>query len=247
MKKNQGLTLIELLIAVAIIAVLLLVTLSFYRSQMQRGRDGRRKADLAKVQKVLEDYLNDHICYPDTLDCNNDFSPYLSTIPCDPLNSGNHIYFYSVSSTESCKKWYKIFTTLEYNADPIIAEINCEPSTCGPYNYLVASPNVETTERQLGEIYPWGEPEPTATPVPTNTPVPSNTPTPLNTPTPVNTPTPTLTPTPTPPCPGGWHTCIDQGGKCNKIENYLPGAVCSSTCDAGSGPCTAITCSPSCI
>ena len=232
---NKGLTLIELLIAIAIIAVLLLITLSLYRSQMQRGRDGRRKADLAKVQKALEDYMNDHICYPNTLDCRNDFSPYLSLVPCDPLNTGNNIYFYSVSGTESCKKWYKIFTTLEYSKDPIIEKIGCTSVTCGAYNYLVSSPNVESTKRQLGEIYPWGEPSPTPTLVPTPTP---------GGPTPTSGPS---TPTPIPPCPAGWHTCIDQGGKCNVIPSYLPGAVCNTTCNAGSGSCSATSCSPSCI
>jgi len=261
---NKGLTLIELLIAIAIIAVLLLITLSLYRSQMQRGRDGRRKADLAKVQKALEDYMNDHICYPNTLDCRNDFSPYLSLVPCDPLNTGNNIYFYSVSGTESCKKWYKIFTTLEYSKDPIIEKIGCTSVTCGAYNYLVSSPNVESTKRQLGEIYPWGEPSPTPTLVPTPTsggPTPTLVPTPTpggptptsgpSTPTPTpGGPTPTSgpsTPTPIPPCPAGWHTCIDQGGKCNVIPSYLPGAVCNTTCNAGSGSCSATSCSPSCI
>jgi len=261
MRNNKGLTLIELLVAVAIIAVLLLITLSLYRSQMQRGRDGRRKADLAKIQKIFEDYLNDHICYPecypDSTECSVDLSSYISEIPRDPINSGNNIYFYSVSGANSCKKWYKIFTTLEYNKDPIIKKIGCIPTTCGPYNYVVSSPNVETTKRQLGEIYPWGEPSPTPTSAPTLTPTPTSGPTPTNTPT--STPTPTSsgptptstpstpTPTPIPPCPSGWHTCIDQGGKCNIIPSYLPGAVCSSTCNAGSGPCSAISCSSSCI
>lgn len=245
MRNNKGFTLIELLITIAIIAILLLVTLSLYRSQMERGRDGRRKADLAKIQKVLEDYLNDNICYPDSLECNTDFSPYFSSVPCDPINSNNNIYFYSVSEDSSCKKWYKIFTTLEYSQDPIITKIGCTPATCGPYNYLVSSPNVEGTTRQLGEIYPWGESSPT--PIPTNTPIPNVTNTPTPTPTPTNIPTPVNTPTPTPPCPGGWFTCIDQQGKCNKIQDYVPGAVCSSTCDSGAGICTATNCSRSCI
>ena len=52
-----GFTLIELLISVAIIGILILTTLSLYNLQLRKGRDSRRKADLAKIQKVLEDYL----------------------------------------------------------------------------------------------------------------------------------------------------------------------------------------------
>lgn len=232
MNNRKGFTLIELLIAVAIIGILILATLSLYRLQLLKGRDARRKADLVKIQKVLEDYLNDHICYPESLECGSDFSPYLSSVPCDPVNVNNNIYFYSISQDTNCKKWYKIFTTLEYDKDPIIKKIGCTPEFCGPYNYLVSSPNVESLKRQLGEIYPWGEPSPTPIPtlVPTNTSVPTRT----------NTPTPTPI---IPSCPGGWFTCIGEQGHCNISYEGAPGAVCSSTCNN----CKAISCSdPTC-
>lgn len=242
--KKKGLTLIELLIAVSIVGILILAALLAYRLQLMKGRDARRKADLAKLQRVLEDYLNDNVCYPESLECGQDFSPYLSSVPCDPLNVGANIYYYSVAQEGECKKWYKIFTRLENEKDPAIKKIGCTVESCGPFNYLVSSPNVEVLVQQPGESYP---PAPPGVPIPTSTPAPTPSPSVSPTPTPSVTPTPTLppgtTPTPTPTCDIGWFTCVDQGGKCNYIGSWQPGAVCDSTCNE----CTASGCSPDCL
>jgi len=245
---RKGFTLIELLIVLTIIGLLILAALWTYRLQVFKGRDAKRKADLGKIQRVLEDYLNDHVCYPETLECGLDFAPYLSQIPCDPVNSENHIYYYSVSAEEGCKKWYKIFTTLEYQKDPIIAKIGCTPETCGAFNYLIGSPNVEVLTSQLGEIFPPPYPPGVPTPSPGGSPSPSISPTPTGSPTASPSPTPTGSSTPTPsasPCPGGWFTCLGQGGKCNYIGEYQEGAVCNNTCNF----CAARGCSayPSCL
>jgi len=230
-KTRRGFTLIELLIVLTIIGLFILAALWTYQLQVFKGRDAKRKADLGKLQRVLEDYLNDHVCYPETLECGSDFAPYLPQVPCDPVNSAEHIYYYSVSSEEGCKKWYKIFTTLEYQKDPVIAKIGCTSETCGAFNYLVSSPNVEVLVGQLGEIFPPPYPPGVPTPVPgggSPMPTSSASPTPSGSP----TPTGTLTPTPSsPPCTAGWHSCLGQGGKCNYVGTYREGAVCSETCN----------------
>jgi len=253
--KSRGFTLIELLIVLTIIGLFILAALWTYQLQVFKGRDAKRKADLGKLQRVLEDYLNDHVCYPETLECGSDFAPYLSQIPCDPVNSKGHIYYYSVSSEEGCKKWYKIFTTLEYQKDPIIAKIACTSETCGAFNYLVSSPNVEVLTSQLGEIfpppYPPGVPTPSpgVSPSPSISPTPSASPTPSGGPTSSPSPTPTPTPIPTPtgvPCLEGWHSCIADGsGFCNVTYEGAPGAVCSRDCNL----CAARGCRayPSCL
>lgn len=232
-KIRRGFTLIELLIVLTIIGLFILAALWTYQLQVFKGRDAKRKADLGKLQRVLEDYLNDHVCYPETLECGSDFAPYLSQIPCDPVNSAEHIYYYSVSSEEDCKKWYKIFTTLEYPKDPVIAKIGCTPDTCGAFNYLVSSPNVEVLVGQLGEIFPPPYPPGVPTPGPGGgSPSLSGSPAPSGSPTSSPSPTPSGSPTPSPsPCPGGWFTCLSQGGKCNYIGTYREGAVCNETCN----------------
>lgn len=246
-KDKKGFTLIELIVVLAVLGILMLVLIFAYQGQLMKARDGKRKADLAKLQQVLEDYLNDKICYSPTLICGQDFAPYLSSVPCDPINKGTNIYYYSVSQTDSCKKWYKIFTNLENKDDPIINKIGCPtpPSTqCGPFNYVVTSPNVETLVQQAGEVYPPAPPLPSPTPISTPTPTPGGGGTPTPTPTPggaTPTPTPTSAPTPTPTptvCPK-WFSCVGQGGRCNYIGGtYQPGAVCNSGCNS----CTASGC-----
>jgi prepilin-type N-terminal cleavage/methylation domain-containing protein len=71
MKKTQqeGFTLIEILIVVAIIAILASVTLIGLGPTQQAGRDSRRISDLHEVQTALELYYNKCGFYPGTADC----------------------------------------------------------------------------------------------------------------------------------------------------------------------------------
>jgi len=169
---------IEALVIVTAIGILAAMVVFAAKMQITKGRDARRKSDLEKIQKVLEDYMNDNGCYPDSLSCGVDFKPYLSVIPCDPINNSYFNYFYSYDGNESCKSWYKIYTKLEYNKDPIIEKVGCKDG-CGPsdnYNYWVSSPNMNKAEQTAGELW-WPEiggavstPTPTSTPIPTLSP-----------------------------------------------------------------------------
>jgi len=251
---------IEALIVVATIGILGALAIFAAKLQIAKGRDARRKSDLAKIQKALEDYMNDNGCYPDALSCGVDFKPYLSVLPCDPINNSYFNYFYSYDQNESCKSWYKIYTRLEYIKDPIIEKVGCKDG-CGPsnnYNYWVSSPNMNKVERAEGEVW-WPEiggvvssPTPTITSTPTPT-VPSGvTLTPSPTPTSTPTPTPTLsagttpTPIPTPTCePNRW-ACFATGNPSDPGEcrPFWPWPICNqwkcpstygiSDCGAGS-------------
>lgn len=150
-RKNFGFTLIELLIVTATIGILVVLSFFTYKTQIAKGRDSKRKSDLAKIQRAFEDYMNDKGCYPNPEEvttnykiCGQNFSPYLNILPCDPLNNSRHNFFYSYDENQSCKKWYKIYAKLEYEKDPIIEKVGCKEG-CGPgnnYNYWVSSPNM---------------------------------------------------------------------------------------------------------
>lgn len=73
MKKN-GFTLTELLVVMAIIAILAGLTLTGYQVARKAARDGRRKSDLEQVRSALE------MCRTDT-----------GSYPAGPLYSGNNI------------------------------------------------------------------------------------------------------------------------------------------------------------
>ena len=62
--KKTGFTMIELLVVVSIIVVLSAAGFSSYRIANKKARDGRRKADLSKVQTSLEMYRSDVGQYP---------------------------------------------------------------------------------------------------------------------------------------------------------------------------------------
>ena len=141
--KKDGFSMIELLTAVAIIAILILVFMFAMRNQTARGNDAKRKADLENIKISFEDYYNDNDCYPPetTLDVCGDesFQPYLNKIPCDP-QSGDPYAYEPVSGCGG----YRAYTVLEDSNDPVIEKIGCNGlEGCGAasgveYNYGIA-------------------------------------------------------------------------------------------------------------
>lgn len=226
----------ELLVVIAIIGILAALLIFGVRTQLAKGRDAKRKSDLAKIQMALEDYLNDNLCYPEQAElveadlhiCGKPFAPYLFELPCDPTDNTWYNYFYSpVVTTGPCKGMYKIFTKLEFDKDPIIAEVGCGPNEecpdggCGPscnYNYWIGSPNVTEVAQLPGEYWPEIPGIPTPPPGGTPTPPPGASPTPTPTPGDCEPPNqPAIGPggiclpfIPCIWCSGGW-VCINQG------------------------------------
>lgn len=146
---------------IVILAIVLLVTLNPW-TQINKGHDSKRKQELIQLSKTLEDYYNDKQCYPKPNEvcynssagvtcniCGNEttspsFSPYLTRLPCDPRQPLKK-YLYQVDNS-SCPTWYRIYTTLATQSDPIITSVGCQ-NGCGPspdfsYNYGVSSPNI---------------------------------------------------------------------------------------------------------
>lgn len=140
---SSGMTLMETLIIVALIALLASAFLASanYFSQINKGKDAKRKSDLAMLKIKLEDYYNDHNRYPQASEmsaCKVALAPYLNFIPCDPDGSA---YLYEV---DDVGQWYRIYARLKYTKDPVIASLGCS-SGCGPngaYNYGVTSNNI---------------------------------------------------------------------------------------------------------
>jgi len=92
--KNKGFTLIELLVVIAIIGILSSVVLASLNSARQKGRDGRRIADLKQLQLALELSYDANGTYPSALSEANLVTPgYISVVPVDP-SGGTAAYGY---------------------------------------------------------------------------------------------------------------------------------------------------------
>lgn len=64
MKTKQGFTLVEILVVVAIIAVLVGIVGGNFIGSRIRARDSERKSALSQLQKALELYISDYNFYP---------------------------------------------------------------------------------------------------------------------------------------------------------------------------------------
>ena len=108
--KNKGFTIVELIVVIAIIAILATIIITSVNQFQAKARDAKRIADMSQVMKALEIYRSENSQYPDTDndDCggwdvgNRDYlflngrlPNIMPTPPRDPTATGNCSgYFY---------------------------------------------------------------------------------------------------------------------------------------------------------
>lgn len=66
-RRSAGFTMIEILVVVAIIALLTTIGIISYNSTQKRARDGKRKADLEQIRSALVLYRTDNGIYPTSI------------------------------------------------------------------------------------------------------------------------------------------------------------------------------------
>ena len=178
MTRKNGFTLAELLIVIAIIAILIVLGLMNVGGQRIKANDVKRKTDVYKLKNAIEEYHNDHDTFPPegTISCGGaGLVPYLAEIPCDPKNPTARISYGYVPSTAT--GGYRVCTILEDVSDPAITDAGCGGTDgCGVgggYNYCLASGTtasaVGTTDQAAGGTTPTPTPGgsiPTPTPTP---------------------------------------------------------------------------------
>ena len=105
--KNKGFTLIEMLIVIAIIAILSSVFLIGLKGFRGSAYDSRRLSDLQKVAGYIELYYNKNRVYPNVStwkDLTADLQEIgINNVPNDPLYNdanGGPNYFYGVDSND---------------------------------------------------------------------------------------------------------------------------------------------------
>lgn len=138
MKRNkQGFTLIEILVAVSIIALLTVLGVTNFMVANKKARDGKRQGDLEQIKAALEIYRADQRDYPTTAEwpgaggtLSSGTSTYMQNIPDDPTTSRDY-YYASNGST------YVLCASLELSS----AGVPTGCVTCGEdCNYKITDP-----------------------------------------------------------------------------------------------------------
>ncbi len=133
-KTPNGFTLGEILVVVTLIVILGLASLIGLNphAQFLRGHDTVRRDNLAKLKTALENYYNDHSCYPEksvlTQCGSNALQPYLDKVLCDPATKEPYTV-YTTPIDSSCPQKYAIYTTLSMTNDPKSNNIYYCPNT----------------------------------------------------------------------------------------------------------------------
>lgn len=168
MSHKKGFTLIEVLIVVAILAILTLMAIFSLSNQRDKATDAKSKADLARLKIAFEDYYNDHNCYPpDTWFDNADdcgtpqLAPYLAQIPCDPRTGEPYVL---ETDGSSCGDWFKLYAQLTQTASDPSSLALCGPGGSSLGTYGVSSSNTSVTIDCSAISTPSSTPVPTVPP-----------------------------------------------------------------------------------
>ena len=173
-KNQKAFTLLELLVVMAIMALLVGLGLRTFGSVQQKSRDGRRKQDIQSISKALELYYNDYKHYPyasagKILGCGenaaeecewgdvwqNTTNQTLSMAKM-PLDPGGSQYFYLADAQGQTFRLFAYLENLE--DDAVVKNVDGEPAyysgtscriidyvlTANTCNYIVMSSNTTT-------------------------------------------------------------------------------------------------------
>lgn len=145
-----GFTLAEVLIAVALVALIFFAVIANWKRQINRGYDALRKKHLTDIKRAFEEYYNDKGCYPDASvmneldDCGSaNLAPYLATMPCDPISKIPYKYVEVLNDQGQPCGGFRVFAGLQDTGDTDIGRLGCNGVTgCGygpEYNYGISS------------------------------------------------------------------------------------------------------------
>ena len=110
---RRGFTLIELMVVIAIIAILSGILLANFTAARSKSRDGQRISDISQIQLALAGYFNQCNQYPTTItlpsgnptDTNCpagiNLSAFISKVPTPPAGAGQTAYSYVLGYASS--------------------------------------------------------------------------------------------------------------------------------------------------
>jgi len=147
---RQGFTLIEILIAIAIIAILTAIGIVSYGSVNRRARDAKRFGDIEQIRSALEMYRSDKGYYPavntsgfdsaaNLNDALNTSGGYIPVIPADPQNTV-HSYYYAASNLDGVSGNYYGYCLCSYLETQETTTSSCADTLPAACKYGVRNP-----------------------------------------------------------------------------------------------------------
>jgi prepilin-type N-terminal cleavage/methylation domain-containing protein len=132
-KRNQGFTIVELLIVIVVIGILALLVITTYSGIQAKARNSKRASDIATIQTQLEAFFQNKGYYPSLADMNQtSSSTWLKdnmksldpTALSDPSDTSNQKL---ANTTDPSKKYGYVVTTSD--------DQSCESddTTCAKY------------------------------------------------------------------------------------------------------------------
>jgi prepilin-type N-terminal cleavage/methylation domain-containing protein len=126
---RHGFTLMELLIVISLIGMLLAVGYTNWATQIKRANDARKKGNIYRMKQVLENYVNDHGCYPAVAQmqsCDGQNTLFINyNMPSVPCDDGGKAFYYELVGGDACKG-YRMYTSLGDKADLDIIKLGCD-------------------------------------------------------------------------------------------------------------------------
>lgn len=156
---NKGFTLIEILIAVSIVAIMMAIIISSAAALQKNSRDARRKSDLGSLTTSLQQYYADQSYYPATLTLTSVGSlknpantvTYLNKTPIDPIAGSSTPYVYiALPSSPACDNTvgnycnnFCLYSKLEFGATvkvPVCEAVGNKPTYDTNFIYEASQP-----------------------------------------------------------------------------------------------------------
>lgn len=88
MSRRGGFTLVELLVVMALIALLLTIAVPRYFNSVEKSREAVLRANLSLTRQMLDKYYGDNGVYPEALEALVS-RKYLRSLPVDPVTGSN--------------------------------------------------------------------------------------------------------------------------------------------------------------
>lgn len=137
-RSNQGFSLIELLVVISIMSILMALAAISYTTAQQRGRDAKRRSDMAGIQKGFEQYFAENNTYDSVAGCTTmgaSTTQFPAGLPVDPKNDATYSYSYRCSASAYCA-CARLEKTNSGNSTAAASAVTCSFASAGATNYF---------------------------------------------------------------------------------------------------------------